>query len=227
MHLAVVLFGLAFNHGVGALSISHGKSVLPLFADRMKARVRASPKMQKGDADVVERAGACLHLCLLPLVEHATHTSLSIPGQPAAATVYLLPLLDGFPFGAFIYSSVPAVGSVAYQLVPFVNAFQSLPFAGLILFVGLSYFTRNQGLSRFVRFNIQQALLLDILLIIPGVFGGASRMFPVELQIIGSNFVFYLMALIVAYSWAQVAQGKTPDQVPILSEAANMQIGPF
>jgi len=201
MHLAVVLFGLAFNHGVGALSISHGKSVLPLFADRMKARVRASPKMQKGDADVVERA--------------------------AAATVYLLPLLDGFPFGAFIYSSVPAVGSVAYQLVPFVNAFQSLPFAGLILFVGLSYFTRNQGLSRFVRFNIQQALLLDILLIIPGVFGGASRMFPVELQIIGSNFVFYLMALIVAYSWAQVAQGKTPDQVPILSEAANMQIGPF
>jgi len=150
-----------------------------------------------------------------------------IAERVAAATVYVLPLLDGFPFGANVYSAVPPLGNVAYTLVPIVNGFQSLPFAGLILFIGLSTFTRNQGLSRFVRFNIQQALLLDILLIIPGVFGGAGKMFPQELQVIGANFVFYLMILIVGYSWMQVAQGKLADKVPILSDAANMQIGPF
>ena len=88
-------------------------------------------------------------------------------------------------------------------------------------------FTRNTGLSRFVRFNIQQALLLDILLVIPGVLGSATRMFPYDLQVIGTNFWFYLMVLVVGYSWAQVAQGKNPDQVPFISEAANLQIGPF
>ena len=147
--------------------------------------------------------------------------------KAVAAAVYLFPALDGFQYGAYVYSTIPPLGAVAYNLVPFVNAFQSLPFAGLILFIGLSTFTRNTGLSRFVRFNIQQALLLDIVLIIPGFIGGAARMFPVELQTLGSNFVFYLWVLVVGYSWACIAQGKTPDQVPVLSEAAAQQVGPF
>ena len=91
----------------------------------------------------------------------------------------------------------------------------------------LSFFTRNQGLSRFVRFNIQQALLLDIVLIIPSFFGDIGRVFPAELQAMGTNFVFYLMVLVVGYSWFNVAQGKTPNAVPIISEAADMQNGPF
>ena len=43
----------------------------------------------------------------------------------------------------------------------------------------------------------------------------------------GTNFVFYLMVLVVGYSWFNVAQGKTTNAVPIISEAADMQIGPF
>ena len=77
--------------------------------------------------------------------------------KAAAASAYVLPLLDGFPYGVYVYQNVEPVGNVAFSLLPYVNAFQSLPFAGLILFFGLSFFTRNQGLSRFVRFNIQQA----------------------------------------------------------------------
>lgn len=133
------------------------------------------------------------------------------------------------------------------------------PFGGLIFFFGLSFFTRNQNLSRFVRFNIQQAILLDIILLIPGFFGGAAgNMFPLELQgacvaklehththtrahctahsliprmttraAMGTNFVFYLWVGVVGYSWFSIAQGKTPTGVPVISEAANMQIGPY
>jgi len=147
--------------------------------------------------------------------------------RAVSAVVYILPVLDGFVYGSNVFASVPAVGRVAYNFVPVVNAFQSLPFAGLILFIGLSTFTRNTGLSRYVRFNIQQALLVDIALIIPGAFGGATRIFPVELQAFGSNFVFYAMCLIVGYSWVSIAQAQTPDRVPIISEAAAIQIGPF
>ena len=144
-----------------------------------------------------------------------------------ASGVYLLPFLDGFPYGLFVYKTVPGVGDAAFALLPLVNAFQSVPFAGLILFFTLSYFARSQNLSRFVRFNIQQAILLDIVLIIPGFLQGATRMFPPEINAMGSNFVFYTMALTIGYSIFCNAQGKTPDQVPVLSDAAAMQIGPF
>ena len=42
-----------------------------------------------------------------------------------------------------------------------------------------------------------------------------------------SNTVFYSMVLAIGYSWYSIAQGKTPDQVPVVSEAANQAIGPF
>ena len=79
---------------------------------------------------------------------------------------------------------MPGVGDAAHALPPLVNTFQSIPFAGLILFFTLSYFARSSNLSRFVRFNIQQAILLDIVLIVrrhhlsptylvsPGIVGG-------------------------------------------------------
>ena len=183
---------------IDGLAVSHAPY---LRTAPIRPRIVTPAMLQGGDAPLADRA--------------------------AAALVYILPLLDGFPYGSFIYANIPAVGNAAYTLLPLVNGFQSLPFAGLILFIGLSTFTRNTGLSRFVRFNIQQALLLDILLVIPGVLGSATRMFPYDLQVIGTNFWFYLMVLVVGYSWAQVAQGKNPDQVPFISEAANLQIGPF
>ena len=111
------------------------------------------------------------------------------------------------------------------EVAPAVGAFQSSPFSGFVLFIGLSFFTRNSGLPRFVRFNIQQALLLDIALIIPGLFGAVPV--PGELAVVGSNFIFYTWVLVVGYSFFCNVRGKTPDQVPVLSEAANLQIGPF
>jgi len=145
----------------------------------------------------------------------------------AAALPFLFPFCDGFSYGAYIYKNVPIVGDAAYTVAPLVMAFEGLPFVGLILFLGLSYFSRNLGLSRFVRFSIQQALILDIALLIPSFLGGLGRMFPFEMQVMGNNFVFYIMALTVSYSWVMIAQGKTPDQVPIISDAANAQIGPM
>ena len=87
--------------------------------------------------------------------------------------------------------------------------------------------SRNPGLSRFLRFNLQQAILLDIAFIIPNFFGNAGNMFPIEVQQVCSNTVFYSMVLAIGYSWFSIAQGKTPDQVPVVSEAANQAIGPF
>ena len=70
-------------------------------------------------------------------------------------------------------------------------------------------------------------MLLDIVLIIPSLFAdlGASPL-PQPLATVGSNCIFYAWLLVVLYSWACNLQGRTPDQVPLLSDAASMQIGP-
>merc|ERR1712070_806321 len=101
----------------------------------------------------------------------------------AAAAAYLFPITDGFGFGGYIYKTVPPLGALAYQVAPAINAFNSTPLLGLVFFIAFSSFSRNTGLSRFVRFNLQQALLLDIALIIPGFVGSAANMFPVDLQV--------------------------------------------
>ena len=99
--------------------------------------------------------------------------------------------------------------------------------SGFVFFIGLSLTTRNANLPRFIRFNVQQALLLDIVLIIPSLFAdlGASPL-PQPLATVGSNCIFYAWLLVVLYSWACNLQGRTPDQVPLLSDAASVQIGP-
>ena len=147
--------------------------------------------------------------------------------RAAASLVYLLPVADGFSYGAYVFNTVPGLDGLARAVLPAVNTFQSVPFAGLILFIGLSFFTRSTDLSRFVRYNIQMALLLDITLIIPSLLGGVGSMFPPVLQVMGDNLVFYYAAFVVGYCLFRNAQGKIPDGVPILSEAAAAQIGPF
>ena len=90
---------------------------------------------------------------------------------------------------------------LAMSIAPLVNGFENVPFLGFILFIGLSAFTRNTGLSRFVRFNIQQALILDIALLIPSLFSPLRNILPTSLAEIGCNFIFYSVFLTIGYSW--------------------------
>merc|ERR1712106_688444 len=161
---------------------------------RQPARAAASVRMQDDDVDVVDRA--------------------------FAAAVYLFPITDGIFFGKFLFTQVPVFGALCLPIIQASAAFDSIPFSGLIFFIGLSSMSRNPGLSRFLRFNLQQAILLDIAFIIPNFFGNAGNMFPIEVQQVCSNTVFYSMVLAIGYSWFSIAQGKTPDQVPVVSEAA-------
>ena len=151
----------------------------------------------------------------------------SLVDRAFAAAVYLFPITDGFQFGKFIYAQVPPAGALAQLIYPSIQAFDAIPFSGIIFFFGLSALSRNPGLSRFLRFNLQQAILLDIALIIPGFVGSAGQSFPVGLQQIGCNTIFEFMLLAIGYSWFSIAQGKAPDQIPIISNAAAQSIGPM
>lgn len=142
---------------------------------------------------------------------------------------YILPILDGDHFGKFVYARVPPLGFVDAVLVrPLEQLYHAIPFAGLAFFLLLSFgVSRNQSFSRNVRFNAQQAILLDIALIFPDLLGsmgpGGMPMFLVEPL---TTFVYYFLVATVGYSVVSNLGGKKPNQIPIFSDAAEMQIGP-
>nr|WP_239651420.1 Tic20 family protein [Neosynechococcus sphagnicola] len=89
------------------------------------------------------------------------------------AVPYLLPLMDVLIAGYEkpLLHQFPILEVALVPLMPFLQVYSQLlfniPFAGMILFFVLYMaVVRNENLSRFVRFNVMQALLLDIILIL-------------------------------------------------------------
>jgi len=94
------------------------------------------------------------------------------PDRIKSCIPYILPLLDGDSFGKYIYQRIPPLGAIHdVVLAPLVSIMQAQPLLSLGLFVLLSFGTRNTDMSRFVRFNAQQAVLLDVALIFPTLIG--------------------------------------------------------
>ena len=94
----------------------------PVAASKLRARQQTIRAAADSDADPLERLFGCLP--------------------------YILPILDGFSYGAYVYANVPLIGDAAVTAAPAVGAFQESPFSGFVLFIGLSFFTRNAALPQ-------------------------------------------------------------------------------
>lgn len=142
---------------------------------------------------------------------------------------YMLPILDGDHWGRFIYQRIPPL-NIADQILiqPLLNFYDSIPFLGLGIFLLLSFGSRNPALPRSVRFNAQQAVLIDIALIFPEIIEAVSPgNMPRFIVEPASNFVYYAYVSAVLYSIGSNLSGKKPNQIPWISEAAEMAVGPF
>jgi len=80
-------------------------------------------------------------------------------------------------------------------------------------------------LTKFVRFNVIQAILLNIICSCSGVI---FTFLPIVLResmigVIFANFLFLGITLLIAYSSLLICYGRFP-KIPILSEAAKLQV---
>jgi len=80
-------------------------------------------------------------------------------------------------------------------------------------------------LTKFLRFNIIQAILLNIICSCSGVI---FTFLPIVIResmlgIIFSNFLFLGIVVLIAYSSLLIAYGRYPS-IPIISEAAKLQV---
>lgn len=153
-----------------------------------------------------------------------------LPERVLASMAYLLPALDGFEYGSALYH-LPMLREMANFVAPAVAAYQGIPFSNLLFFLALSAFASGSlrgSLSGFVRFNIQQALFLDMLLMLPYLVPETGNWIlhtagPGAL-IFGRNLIWSAWTCVVAYSAVCNSQGNLPDQVPVISPAAKSLI---
>ena len=102
---------------------------------------------------------------------------------------------------------------------------------GVIIFIALTMVTRfNTDMNRSVRFNAQQAALLDVALIFPEIVAtSVDETGGVPLYIVegGANFVWYTYMSVVLYCVYTNLKGQRPNQVPYLSAVSDLMVGPF
>lgn len=150
-----------------------------------------------------------------------------------ASLCYFLPLLDGLKYSKFLLIQYPQFGVLLLPIAPVAQFYYSLGFFNIAVFFGLYFGVgQNKKLSQFLRYNAMQAIVLDVLLILPDVAGslfnginGPPTGGPgLELKILFENTVFIFVYLCVAYGSFSALGGKSV-KLPLVGEAAEMQSG--
>jgi hypothetical protein len=142
-----------------------------------------------------------------------------------AALAYLLPWSEAVPFGQGVFQLVPSLQWLTLPALPVAMLQQMVPLGGFLLFLVLFLVVvRNPRVPYSLRFNVLQAILLNIVLVL------LSLGFTILLNPIGgfavrtlSNTVFLGALLLVGFALIQCLRGKDPD-IPTVSEAVRMQL---
>jgi hypothetical protein len=143
-----------------------------------------------------------------------------------AAAAYLLPWTDAIPFGRSLFGLWPWLQWLGVPALPVALLEQMVPFGSFVLFLVLYLaVVRNSRVPYLIRFNMLQAILLDIVLVV------LSLIFSVLLAPLGagfalrtlSNTVFLGALVLVLFALIESLRGKEAD-IPTISEAVRMQL---
>jgi len=146
---------------------------------------------------------------------------------------YLFPLLDGLTYGRTILTSEGSEGNpLIVGLALIYSLYRAIPFQGFIAFFALSFLAGNPSLNRLIRFNMQQAIFLDISLFFPGlvtaiiglVAGGANVEIPESVNNIGNLGIFVTLAATILYCCVSSIAGQEPDKIPFISESVKSRM---
>lgn len=145
-----------------------------------------------------------------------------------AAIPYLLPFLDSFSYGRFLFYQYPIITRAIAPLAPLISFYATVPFAPLLAFFGVYLgIVNNMQWPRFVRFNAMQAMLLDILLILPRlaeqVLSTPTGGWALQAYITASNTIWIFVAAAVLYGIGASLTGQAA-RIPLVADAAEQQV---
>lgn len=218
------------DNGDGVLQPSEFKSVEEFkrkfeeFVKREKEEAnaaRANARLQRKAAEEAERRAE--------LVNDILNDGKPTPSDRAVSLLpYLFPLLDATQYGQDYLGQVPP-NPVIITLEVFYKLYNNIPLSGIIAFFALNFLSQNLQLNRLVRFNIRQAIFIDIALIFPSLLSGIAAYalpeiginLPTNFNSIFSSLVFLSFSAAILYSVSSSIFGIIPDKLPYISERVN------
>ncbi|KAF7143887.1 hypothetical protein RHSIM_Rhsim05G0167300 [Rhododendron simsii] len=145
-----------------------------------------------------------------------------------SAVAYVLPLIKGLSYGRFLFAKYPTLATALEPVLPLLNLYHSIPYASLVSFFALYLgVARNPRLSRYVRFNAMQAVVLSVFLALPSLFqlifspGRTGLGYKLMVTVYNALFVFVVCCFV--YSVVSCILGRTP-YLPFVAEAADRQV---
>lgn len=191
---------------------------LESLAREEREQAKAAAKAAQMEAEMAKLAEA--RLSILNDKEPTTRDKI------VSVLPYLFPLLDSLQFGRFLLAE-NTDNPFVIGLALLYTLYRSVPFSGFISFLALNTLSSNPGINRLVRFNMQQAIFMDIALFFPGLVGaayaliasGAGFQVPAAFTELGSDVIFGTLLLTVAYASISSLLGITPDKLPLISQA--------
>lgn len=168
-----------------------------------------------------------------PISKPLTPISCSYTTTPAtdrliSAASYFFPLLNGVQYGRFLMAQYPILTVPLKPIFPLLSLYHSVPYASFISFFAVYLgIVRNPSFSRYVRFNALQALVLDVLLVLPlliqRIFSPGRTGLGMKLTIWMYNGLFVFVVACFVYGVVSSVLGKTP-YLPFVGEATGRQL---
>ena len=194
-----------------------------------KAAQREAAKKAQQEAQAAEEAETRLAVIKESINEKApTNTEKVLSVLP-----FLLPLMDGLPFGRFLLES-HLDNPLVMGLAGLFGLYRAIPLSGFIAYGVLAYLRENPAVNKQIRFNAGQAFYLDIALFVPAVLTtliglaagatGGNFEIPAGVSELGQDAVFVTLLLSIGYSAVSSLLGATPDKIPFISDAVSKRM---
>jgi hypothetical protein len=152
----------------------------------------------------------------------------TMPERFLSIIPYLFPLLDSLQYARFLVQG-NAENPIAIGAAVLYGLYRSIPLGGFIAFFALSFLSGNPSINRLIRYNMQQAIYVDIALIFPSLIAGlvalvANGQIPEGVTALGSDAIVLSIFAVCAYASVSSLLGVEPNKIPFISEAVNARM---
>ncbi|GAX82321.1 hypothetical protein CEUSTIGMA_g9750.t1 [Chlamydomonas eustigma] len=212
-----------------AFSRHHAARPMPFHSQAHEARTCKTNSLVNKQGTHVNRVQAPRKHAVLVYARYGVQRgNPEISDRILGAVTYILPFLNAFVYARFLYLTVPVVRAALKPIMPAITTYNSVPLGSLIAFFALYLgVVNNKNMSRFVRFNAMQALLLDIMLILPrlmeSVISPPSSGWGVDVYVHSQSCIWVFIAIWVIYGISNCILGQY-GRIPFIADAADQQI---
>mmetsp|Transcript_135350 Transcript_135350/g.432099 ORF Transcript_135350/g.432099 Transcript_135350/m.432099 type:complete len:470 (-) Transcript_135350:182-1591(-) len=178
----------------------------------------AEARQQQEEAAASSKAAAAAEPQQSSEASVPENTDTSTSTRILACLVYILTLADGFRIAVPIVMTQPIIAALFTPLALVSALISAVPFGSGILFLLFVTLAQNKELPRLLRFNLEQAVLLDVALVVPNLLVvGATEAGAPDVGFVVGGVFFVALLLVVGYCWSSSSKGEEPDGIPFVS----------